>query len=232
VSALLRTLAAASPLDGLVFVHVATRAIAATYDRSSPLAARLLAMGELVALRDAGLVELRIDAGNTLTAEDRPWCPTDDAGAPFVTLRLIGYGADISFAQKIADVIRILTSASSDLTDVYFSISPGMMRALAAMPGFDDHSLAAELVEARGQLTAWRSRAECAEQALTEERATATARITGLERQLADQDIEECHLALTAAGVSAGSLIERVEDLIGERDELEAERQNGSLVSP
>jgi hypothetical protein len=45
-------------------------------------------------------------------------------------------------------------------------------------------------------------------------------RIATLEQQLADHDVDGSHAALTAAGVSAGALVERVEDIIGERDNL------------
>jgi hypothetical protein len=38
---------------------------------------------------------------------------------------------------------------------------------------------------------------------------------------LADQDIDMCHDMLTAAGIAAGALAERVEDLVEERDAAE-----------
>jgi hypothetical protein len=43
------------------------------------------------------------------------------------------------------------------------------------------------------------------------------------EQVLEDQDVDGCHHALTMAGVSAGALFERVEDVISDLDDAQAE---------
>lgn len=43
-------------------------------------------------------------------------------------------------------------------------------------------------------------------------------REAALAAQIEDEDVDECHRLLTAADISPGALVERVEDLIDERD--------------
>lgn len=66
--------------------------------------------------------------------------------------------------------------------------------------------------------TCWHRIARAAEllQERFNKRADLEAQIADLRQRLDDQDIDGCHDALTAAGIAAGSLIERVEDLIGD----------------
>jgi hypothetical protein len=53
--------------------------------------------------------------------------------------------------------------------------------------------------------------------------AEALAELRETQTEFADQDVEACHQALTAAGVDAGSLSERVDDIIGEYERERAE---------